>query len=129
MDLYDKAQKDQEEDPAFGSTHHYYEMTREEVQLNWMRKLHHVLKTKDHKMYLQTRPATELQWNWTHQGQPPVGLHLSMFMESMHMFTTEDQKKKWLPKCENMDIIGCYAQTEIGHGSNVAGLETTSTFD
>ncbi|KAI5007922.1 hypothetical protein ZWY2020_008970 [Hordeum vulgare] len=25
--------------------------------------------------------------------------------------------------------IGCYAQTELGHGSNVQGLETTATFD
>lgn len=29
----------------------------------------------------------------------------------------------------NLDIHGCYAQTEIGHGSNVAGLETTATLD
>ena len=29
----------------------------------------------------------------------------------------------------NMNILGCYAQTEIGHGSNVQGLETTATFD
>mmetsp|Transcript_5432 Transcript_5432/g.9155 ORF Transcript_5432/g.9155 Transcript_5432/m.9155 type:complete len:169 (+) Transcript_5432:465-971(+) len=29
----------------------------------------------------------------------------------------------------NLEIIGCYAQTEIGHGSNVASLETTATFD
>ncbi|MBA0859225.1 hypothetical protein Goshw_004587, partial [Gossypium schwendimanii] len=28
-----------------------------------------------------------------------------------------------------MQIIGCYAQTELGHGSNVQGLETTATFD
>lgn len=26
-------------------------------------------------------------------------------------------------------VIGCYAQTELGHGSNVAGLETSATFD
>ena len=34
-----------------------------------------------------------------------------------------------MPLIENVDIIGCYAQTELGHGSNVAGLETTATFD
>jgi len=34
-----------------------------------------------------------------------------------------------MPQIKNLDLIGCYAQTEIGHGSNVAGLETTATFD
>lgn len=28
-----------------------------------------------------------------------------------------------------MNILGCYVQTELGHGSNVQGLETTATFD
>ena len=26
-------------------------------------------------------------------------------------------------------MIGCYCQTELGHGSDVAMLETTATFD
>lgn len=30
---------------------------------------------------------------------------------------------------QTFQIIGCYAQTEMGHGSNVRGLETTATFD
>jgi hypothetical protein len=34
-----------------------------------------------------------------------------------------------MPKILNNDIIGCYAQTELGHGSNVRGLETTATWD
>ena len=34
-----------------------------------------------------------------------------------------------MPKLENFDILGCYAQTEIGHGSDVAALKTTATFD
>lgn len=34
-----------------------------------------------------------------------------------------------LPKIDHLQIIGCYAQTELGHGSNVAGLETTATYD
>lgn len=28
-----------------------------------------------------------------------------------------------------LKLHGCYAQTELGHGSNVAALETTATFD
>ena len=42
---------------------------------------------------------------------------------------TEEQKQKWLPLANKMQKIGCYAQTELGHGSNVQGLETTATFD
>lgn len=34
-----------------------------------------------------------------------------------------------MPQIKNVDILGCYAQSELGHGSNVAGLETTATFD
>ena len=28
-----------------------------------------------------------------------------------------------------MQITGSYSQTELGHGSDVAGLQTTATFD
>jgi acyl-CoA oxidase len=34
-----------------------------------------------------------------------------------------------MPDCLNLRIHGGYAQTEIGHGSNVQGLQTTATFD
>ena len=34
-----------------------------------------------------------------------------------------------MPLSRNYVIHGCYAQTEIGHGSDVAGLLTTATFD
>ena len=52
-----------------------------------------------------------------------------MFMESMESFSTEEQRKKWMPLIQNMQVLGCYAQTELGHGSNVAGLETTAVLD
>lgn len=34
-----------------------------------------------------------------------------------------------MPRILSYEIIGCYAQTELGHGSNVRGLETTATWD
>jgi acyl-CoA oxidase len=52
-----------------------------------------------------------------------------MFRDTVKYFSNDEQLAKWLPKINNFDIAGCYAQTEIGHGSNVAGLETTAVFD
>lgn len=52
-----------------------------------------------------------------------------MFVPTIEGQGTEEQKKKWLHLAQTMQIIGTYAQTELGHGSNVRGLETTATFD
>jgi len=42
---------------------------------------------------------------------------------------SDEQKAYWTPKIMDWSIIGCYAQSELGHGSNVRGLETTATWD
>ncbi|MBA0714393.1 hypothetical protein Golax_013367 [Gossypium laxum] len=52
-----------------------------------------------------------------------------MFIPAIKGQGNEEQQQKWLPMAYKMQIIGCYAQTELGHGSNVQGLETTATFD
>ena len=41
----------------------------------------------------------------------------------------EEQLKYWMPLIQTHKILGTYAQTELGHGSNVAQLETTATLD
>ena len=40
-----------------------------------------------------------------------------------------EQQAKWLPMAQKLEIIGTYAQTELGHGTFVRGLETTATYD
>lgn len=59
----------------------------------------------------------------------PIGLHMGMFLEAIRGQGNEEQQKEWLEKAENLAILGTYAQTELGHGTFVRGLETTATYD
>lgn len=46
----------------------------------------------------------------------PFGLHNSMFLPTIHSQATDEQKARWLPRTETYEVIGTYAQTELGHG-------------
>ncbi|KAI5793192.1 hypothetical protein EDC01DRAFT_615533 [Geopyxis carbonaria] len=62
---------------------------------------------------------------------PPTPLHLhhSAFTRPISLLATPRQKSHWLPLCTAHEVIGCYAQTELAHGSDVAALQTTATLD
>eukprot|EP00944_MAST-04C_sp_MAST-4C-sp1_P003797 g3797.t1 len=51
-----------------------------------------------------------------------------MFLPNIKSTFSEEQQKYWLPRALSWEVVGCYAQTELGHGSNVRALETTATF-
>ncbi|KAF9978994.1 acyl-coenzyme A oxidase [Actinomortierella ambigua] len=58
----------------------------------------------------------------------PILLHNGAFIPVISSQGTDEQHDKWLPLAEKYQILGCYAQTELGHGSNLSRLETTATF-
>ncbi|KAG0265945.1 hypothetical protein DFQ27_000253 [Actinomortierella ambigua] len=59
----------------------------------------------------------------------PITLHESAFIPIIYAQGTDEQAAYWGPLAEKHQILGCYAQTELGHGSNLSNLETTATFD
>ncbi|XP_069100899.1 peroxisomal acyl-coenzyme A oxidase 1-like [Argopecten irradians] len=56
-------------------------------------------------------------------------LHHSMFVPALERLASEEQKERWLPLARRYQMVGTYAQTELGHGTNLMELETTATYD
>ncbi len=48
----------------------------------------------------------------------------SLVMYPIYKYGTEEQRKKYLPKLANGELIGCFGLTEPNHGSNPGGMET-----
>ncbi|KAI6207197.1 hypothetical protein M3Y99_01861900 [Aphelenchoides fujianensis] len=59
----------------------------------------------------------------------PLSLHYTMVVQMLLSNADEEQVGWWLQKAMNREFIGTYAQTEIGHGTNLKKLETTATYD
>ncbi|KAE8693892.1 putative receptor protein kinase [Hibiscus syriacus] len=101
-------------------------LSRKELFKDTLKKAAHAWK-RIMELRLPEEEASQLRF---FMDQPAfTDLHWGMFIPAIKGSGTEEQKAKWLPMAYKMQIIGCYAQTELGHGSNVQGLETTATFD
>lgn len=53
----------------------------------------------------------------------------SIFIGTVIGQGNDEQVQYWVPKILSFEITGSYAQTELGHGSNVRGLQTTAEYD
>lgn len=46
-------------------------------------------------------------------------LHYGAFAPAVELLASDEQSKKWMPMIRELKITGAYAQTELGHGSDV----------
>ncbi|KAI0354185.1 acyl-CoA oxidase [Trametes cingulata] len=58
----------------------------------------------------------------------PIYLHNAAFEPVLLSQGSPEVKEKYQELVAQRGIIGCYIQTEMGHGTNVASLETTATY-
>jgi acyl-CoA oxidase len=57
------------------------------------------------------------------------GVQFGLFGMSVYFLGTEKHHKKYLRQIGTLELAGCFAMTETGHGSNVKGIETTATYN
>lgn len=61
--------------------------------------------------------------------QIKAGVQWGLFGSAVMHLGTAEHHAKWLPGIMNLEIPGCFAMTETGHGSDVASIATTATYD
>jgi acyl-CoA oxidase len=57
------------------------------------------------------------------------GVQFGLFGMSVYFLGTEKHHQKYLKSIGLLELPGCFAMTETGHGSNVKGIETTATYN
>ena len=57
------------------------------------------------------------------------GVQFGLWGGSVLRLGTDYHHRKYLPATASLDLPGCFAMTEIGHGSNVRDIETVATYD
>ncbi|MEZ0338613.1 acyl-CoA dehydrogenase [Mycobacterium sp. pV006] len=58
-----------------------------------------------------------------------AGVQWGLFGGAIENLGTERHHEAYVPKIINLELLGCFAMTETGHGSDVQSLETTATYD
>ena len=57
------------------------------------------------------------------------GVQFGLWGGAVHHLGTTDHHERYLKQITSLELPGCFAMTETGHGSNVQQIETTATYD
>jgi len=58
-----------------------------------------------------------------------AGVHFTLCGGTIAKLGTRTQHDKYFAKLDSLELPGCFGMTELGHGSNVMGIETQARYD
>ena len=105
-----------------------YRSYAEQLELQLERTAKAVRLTRENPSFMAAHASGKIQMKHIFHGNGLAAIHFTMGLSFIKNNASEAQKKLWLPRCMEASMFVAYAQTELGHGSNVRGLETLATF-
>ncbi|XP_029774619.1 peroxisomal acyl-coenzyme A oxidase 2 isoform X2 [Suricata suricatta] len=113
-------------DPKFSLKDNYF-MTQNECYEAAVRRKFHVQIIAKRLGWLDNSPELYYAYRAL-SGELALNIH-DIFLKALRSLGSEEQIAKWAPLCKEFQIIATYAQTELGHGTYLQGLETEATYD
>lgn len=113
-------------DPVFNLKELYF-MTRDELYEDAIQKRFHLEKLAWSLGWSEESPERDYA-NRILAGYVNLSLH-GVAMNAIRSLGSDEQVAKWGQLCKSFQIITTYAQTELGHGTYLQGLETEATYD
>lgn len=131
-ELFKTLVQQMERDPVLFTDCSYYDLTKEQQRALTAAKINRMSRYLEDDSVQVFEKRLSIIGLFDPQVSTRIGVNLGLFISCLRGNGTYEQLKYWALDKETArikGIYGCFGMTELGHGSNVSGIETTATFD
>lgn len=128
MELYQSLERD----PILAPTYNDYELSRPQNRVQTTRRIARMTQYVENESYEDFWRRLNLITAYDPSLGIRISVNLGLFVNCVKGNGTAEQYKYWCLDKEAKymkQLWGCFGMTELGHGSNAAGVETLATFD